>query len=257
VKIFIDTADLRDIREACQWGIIDGLTTNPTLIRHAVEASGDRVDMQNHIEEICRLVPGPVSLEVVSLDASSMVEEACALYRRFNPVAGNVTIKIPVNTSQGSDGESDFEGLKAITALSKLGIPVNATLVMTPEQALLCAKAGATYVSPFMGRVDDYAKHPSAEGSAELDATSPGCRLVEGTVGILRTYRMPCEVIAASVRHPGHVRAAELCGAQIATLPFRVLVEIVRHPKTAEGIRRFCEDVVPEYAGLFSSAAMA
>ena len=257
MKIFIDTADLKEIREACTWGIVDGLTTNPTLIRRAVEAlAGEPVEMEAHIEEICRLVPGPVSLEVASLDGATMVEEATILYKRFNPVAENVVIKIPANTSTGEDDRRDFDGLRAISTLSERGIPVNATLVMTPEQALLCAKAGARYVSPFMGRVDDYEAEQLERAEQEVLTVSPGCVLVEQTVRILRTYALPCEVIAASVRHAGHVRAAALSGAQIATIPFAVLLEIVRHPKTAEGIRRFSDDVVTEYAALFSSRPM-
>ena len=253
MKIFVDTADLTEIREACTWGIVDGLTTNPTLIRRAVEAlAKEPVKMEAHIEEICRLVPGPVSLEVTSLDATSMVEEATILYERFNPVAENVVIKIPANTSTDEGDRRDFDGLRAISTLSARGIPVNATLVMTPEQALLCAKAGARYVSPFMGRVDDYEAKRSEGLQQEGPTLSPGCVLVEQTVQILRAYAFPCEVIAASVRHAGHVRAAGLSGAQIATIPFAVLLDVVRHPKTAEGIRRFSDDIVTEYAALFS-----
>jgi len=253
VRIFIDTADLQEIREACSWGIVDGLTTNPSLIRKAVEARNE-VDIEAYLEEICRIVPGPVSLEVARLDAGDMVAEATGLHERFNPIARNVVIKIPANTSIG-EGGSDFEGLKAITGISRLGIPVNATLVMTPEQALLCAKAGARYVSPFMGRVDDFEVARSDTQQAGLP--SPGERLVHEIVRIFRNYKLDCEVIAASVRHVAHVRAAELAGAGIATVPFPVLLEMVRHPKTAEGIRRFTDDLVPAYSALLSSLSLS
>jgi len=248
MKIFIDTADLHEIREACSWGIVDGLTTNPSLIRRAVEGQ-DGVDIAAHIEEICRIVPGPVSLEVGRLRTEEMVAEAAGLHERFDRISGNVVIKIPANT-RTEEGDPDFEGLKAIAELAGRGIPVNATLIMTPEQALLCAKAGASYVSPFMGRVDDFASAASDAGSS---VPSAGGRLVSETVRILRTYRFECEVIAASVRHVAHIREAELAGAHIATIPFPVLVEMARHPKTSEGIVRFTADLVPSYSQLLST----
>lgn len=253
MRIFIDTAELREIREACSWGIVDGLTTNPTLIRKAVQAR-ESVDIESYIAEICEVVTGPVSLEVGSLDEDTMVQEATRLFQRFNPIRQNVVIKIPTNTST-EDGQPDFEGLKAIKRLSERGVPVNATLIMTPEQALLCAKAGAKYVSPFMGRVDDFQESQTGEKPGEPLAS--GAQLVCDIVRILRNYPLDCEIIAASVRHVGHVRAAETSGAHIATIPFNVLLEMARHPKTAEGIRRFVSDLVPEYAKLLSSLPLA
>jgi len=251
MKIFIDTADLQEIREACTWGIVDGLTTNPSLIRRAVEGQSN-VDIEAHIEEICRLVPGPVSLEVASLGTEAMVAEAVGLHNRFNGIAGNIVIKIPANTSTG-DEEPDFEGLKAICDLARRGIPVNATLVMTPEQALLCAKAGAAYVSPFMGRVDDYA---SRAGDESITAKpSAGSQLVSDIAHIFRTYGFECQIIAASVRHVTHVRDAELAGAHIATIPFSVLLTMARHPKTSEGVLRFTDDLVPSYSELLATLA--
>ena len=243
MQIFIDTADLAEIREACSWGIVDGLTTNPTLIRKAVEGR-DGVDIEAHLEEICRIVPGPVSLEVASLATDDMVAEAVGLFDRFNRVSDHVAIKIPVNTST-DDGAADFEGLKAIAELTRRGIPVNATLIMTPEQALLCAKAGAAYVSPFMGRVDDYTSATAGE-----QPPSAGSQLVMDTARIFRTYSFDCKIIAASVRHIQHVRDAELAGADIATIPFSVLIQMARHPKTSEGVQRFTTDLVPSYSQL-------
>lgn len=160
MKVFIDTAKLREINEALSWGIVDGVTTNPTLLREAIEEEKKKnreVDLESYIGEICRTVGEGkhVSLEVLSQKASGMVKEAQILYEKFNPIAGNVAIKIPVNTSISPE-ISDYEGLRTIKELSKGGIPVNATLVMTPEQGLLAAKAGPAYVSPFAGRVDDF-----------------------------------------------------------------------------------------------------
>ena len=249
MKIFIDTATLPEIREACSWGIVDGLTTNPSLIRRAVEGR-DGVDIEAHLEEICRIVPGPVSLEVGRLESGEMVAEAVGLYDRFSPISNNVVIKIPANTSTGNE-EPDFEGLKAIVELATRGIPVNATLVMTPEQALLCAKAGAKYVSPFMGRVDDHATSQAGTGPSEH--ISAGGRLISDIARIFRTYPSDCEIIAASVRHVAHVRDAALASADIATIPFPVLVEMTRHPKTSEGVRRFTEDLVPSYSKLLET----
>lgn len=154
MKIFIDTADLEEIKSACSWGIIDGATTNPSLIKKAIDKRGGRITMDDYVKEILETVPGPVSLEVIALKADGMVEQAETLYERFSTY-GDVVIKIPINPRM-DEGTLDFDGLKAMKRLSEEGIPTNATLIMTPEQALLAAKAGATYASPFAGRVDDY-----------------------------------------------------------------------------------------------------
>mgnify|MGYP000220987983 FL=1 len=154
MKIFLDTADLDEIKLACSWGVIDGVTTNPSLIKKAVMKRGGKVTMEEYIKEILRVTPGPVSLEVIGLTAEKMVEQAKMLYRKFSPY-GQPVIKIPINPSFG-DENNMFDGLKAIRQLSRDGIPVNATLIMSPEQAILAAKAGATYASPFAGRIDDY-----------------------------------------------------------------------------------------------------
>jgi len=153
MKIFLDTADLDEIKLACSWGVIDGVTTNPSLIKKAVMKRGGKVTMEEYIKEILRITPGPVSLEVIGLTAEKMVEQAKMLYRKFSPY-GQPVIKIPINPSFG-DENNMFDGLKAIRQLSRDGIPINATLIMSPEQAILAAKAGATYASPFAG-IDDY-----------------------------------------------------------------------------------------------------
>ena len=159
MKIFVDTAKLNEIKEAISWGIVDGVTTNPSLIRESAEEekkAGKNVNLESYIGEICSAAGKgrPVSLEVVSLKASEMIEEAQTLYKKFNPIAENVVVKIPINTCT-DQGTIDYDGLEAINKLAKKGIPVNVTLILTPEQALLAAKAGAAYVSPFAGRIDD------------------------------------------------------------------------------------------------------
>lgn len=154
MKIFIDTADLDEIKMACSWGIVDGATTNPSLIKRAVDRRKGKVAMDEYIKEIVKTVPGPVSLEVIALKADEMIEQAETLHEKFSP-HGNVVIKIPINPNM-DERTYDFDGLKAIKKLNMEGIPVNATLIMTPEQALLAAKAGAAYASPFAGRIDDY-----------------------------------------------------------------------------------------------------
>lgn len=161
MKIFIDTAKLDEIKEACSWGIVNGITTNPSLIKKAIvalKAKGENIEMETYIREICETAGEgkPVSLEVISLTREKMIEEAEILYHKFNQVAGNVVIKIPINTYNGEDTTSNYDGLKVISELSEKKIPINVTLIMSPEQALLAAKAGARYASPFAGRIDDY-----------------------------------------------------------------------------------------------------
>jgi transaldolase len=294
MKIFIDTADIDEIKKACSWGIVDGATTNPTLIKQAVDKRGGKISMEDYIKEILNTVPGPVSLEVIALKADEMVEQARLLHRKFSSY-GQVVVKIPINPSMGGD-DLDFDGLKAIKKLSQDEIPTNATLVMTPEQALLAAKAGATYVSPFAGRIDDYIrtmlrvgfkkedyfdycllgkiveekfreelenrKNSVSElyGDASLrqlftmsrdNGILSGVDLVRSIMTIYRNYGFKTQVIAASIRNARQVREVAELGVHIATLPFYVIKEMIQHPKTLEGIRRFTEDVVPSYGRIF------
>lgn len=208
MKLFIDTADVNEIREAASWGIIDGVTTNPSLV-----AKTGR-DFRSVIDEICTIVDGPISAEVVSSDAPGMVEEGERLARMHR----NIYVKVPITA----------EGLKATRVLSHRGVRVNVTLVFSPAQALLAAKAGASFISPFVGRLDD--------------AGHDGMQVIEQIVRILRNYTYPAEVLVASTRNPLHViRAAEL-GAHIATCPFTVLQQLLRHPLTDIGIERFLAD---------------
>ncbi len=208
MKFFIDTADINEIKLAMEMGLIDGVTTNPTLVsktgRPFLEVA----------KEIVETVPGPVSLEVVSLDTQGMVDEA----RQLAKFGDNVVIKIPMTT----------EGLKAVKILSAEGIKTNVTLVFSPLQALLAAKAGATYVSPFVGRLDDIGHD--------------GMELISQVVQIYENYGFETEIIVASVRHPQHVLQAALIGAHIATIPFKVIKQLAKHPLTDIGIERFLED---------------
>ncbi|MGC8816587.1 MAG: transaldolase family protein [Candidatus Hadarchaeum sp.] len=304
MKIFIDTAKVGEIREAISWGIVDGVTTNPSLIREAVEEerkSGKYIDLCSYIEEICRAAgrERPVSLEVISQEADSMVKEARFLYQKFNPVANNVVIKIPINTHTGEKG-TDHEGLAAIKKLEREGIPTNVTLVMTPEQALLAAKAGATYVSPFAGRIDDYIrkkldinfskndyfdfeliqeifksrltktlKLTSEEKISEIycddrirllrangndSGIVSGVECVRKIVNIFRKYNLPTKIIAASVRNARQMRELAETGCDICTAPLSVIRDMLKHPKTEEGVQRFYSDAIKAgYDELFKS----
>jgi len=285
MQIFIDTADLNEIREAYSWGIVDGVTTNPSLIKKAVDRRPG-LSMRDYIRDICRSVEGPVSLEVKGVSTEQMVQEAEMLYERFNPVNGNVVVKVPVSTAM-EDGQPLFEGIRAIKTLEGRGIPTNATLVMTAEQALMAAKAGATYASPFLGRVDDYlrtkldiafdksdyydplcARHLEEQtweeeaSGAELydrlmrsdisdNGIYSGVDLVDSIVTIYDAYGFDTQVIAASVRNARQAREVAEMGVDIATLPFEVIREMLTHPKTLEGMQLFTRDVVPEYEELF------
>jgi transaldolase len=278
MEIYIDSADIDEIRKAKEYGICDGVTTNPSLIRKAVsklKAEGKQVDMEGYVRMICETAGRgkPVSLEVVSLDAEGMVKEAEIIYGKFNPVAGNVVIKIPVSTSC-DDKDNHYEGLKAIRILSRKKIPVNATLVMTPEQALLAGKAGAKYVSPFAGRIDDFIRTKLGEnfgksdyfpqegrhkngGIANDNGIASGVELVRRAKDVLEKYGFATRIIAASLRNARQVREVALAGTDIATVPFDVLEEMVKHPKTFEGVVKFSEDVVPEYLKIFSTEKAA
>ncbi|MBC7363226.1 MAG: fructose-6-phosphate aldolase [Candidatus Aminicenantes bacterium] len=208
MKLFLDTANLQEIKEAASWGILDGVTTNPTL------CARENMPFETLIKEICQVVSGPVSVECISTRAEDIVAEA----RKLNSLAPNLAIKIPVT----------LEGLKATRILSSEGIRVNMTLVFSPSQALLAAKAGAAFVSPFIGRLDDISHH--------------GMELVEQIVTIYENYNFETEIIVASVRHPGHVVEAALIGAHIATVPFSVMEKLVKHPLTDLGIEKFLQD---------------
>lgn len=208
MKLFIDTANVDEIRSAAELGVICGVTTNPSLI-----AKEGKV-FEDVIKEITTIVDGPISAEVVAADAAGMVAEA----RELAKIHKNIVIKIPIT----------LEGLKAVKILSADGIHTNVTLIFSPAQALLAAKAGATYVSPFIGRLDDISDN--------------GMHVIEDIAEIFDIHGIKTEIIAASVRGPQDVTDAAKCGAHIATVPYKVILQMIRHPLTDNGIERFIKD---------------
>jgi len=270
MKLFIDSADIDEIKEAKSYGILDGVTTNPSLIKKAVtkHTKGRKLNMESYIKAILKVCRGlPVSLEVIGNTYEDMMREGIILYKKFNPVARNVIIKIPVNPCMEESCTKSSEGIKAIKSLSKRGIPINCTLIFTPEQALLAAKAGAKFVSPFAGRIDDYIREINRikfdkkdyfpedgfkKGQKILDDNGivSGIDLVAACVEIFETYKIKSEVLAASLRNTRQFREAAEAGAHIATVPLSVIKKLLDHPKTMEGMKAFTRDIVPEYANL-------
>jgi len=208
MKFFIDTANVQEIKKASSWGILDGVTTNPSL---AAKEGKNFVEL---LKEICSVVPGPVSAEVVSTTTEEMVKEG----RELSRIAKNITVKIPCIAA----------GIPAIKALSSEGIPINTTLIFSPTQALIAAKAGATYVSPFVGRLDDI--------------SFVGMEVVRQIRIIFDNYDFPTQILAASIRNPVHVVEAALAGSDIATMPFSVIEALVKHPLTDVGLKKFLDD---------------
>ena len=208
MQLFLDTANLDEIREAASWGVISGVTTNPSLV------AKERKNFRALVKEIASIVPGPISAEVLSDQASDMIPEA----RELSRIAENIVVKIPMTK----------EGLKAVKVLSGEGIKTNVTLVFSASQGLLACLAGATYVSPFVGRMDD--------------VSNEGMDVVEDLVVAIGNYGLPTKVIAASIRHPMHVVEAARVSAHIATVPFKVLEQMLHHPLTDIGIKRFKDD---------------
>jgi transaldolase len=278
MRLFLDTARLEEIKEAVSWNIIDGVTTNPSLIGQAILSlrhSESRPDIESYIKKILAQVGRmcPVSLEIPGVAADEMIAQGMALHEKFNQVAGNVVIKVPVCTVTPGGAGRPFDGLAAIQALADEKVPVNATLIFTPEQALLAAKAGAEYVSLFVGRVDDRIRAGASIAASREEyfpaggmrcATDPECiladhglvsgvNLVERTVEIFEQYEIECEVIASSLRNAIQVREVAEAGADIASMSFTILKSMILHPGTAEGIEGFARDLVPEYLDLFPS----
>ena len=208
MKFFIDTANIDEIKEAQSMGMVDGVTTNPSLI------AKEGRDFEEVIREICEIVDGPISAEVVSTDTGGMIDEA----RKLSKIHANIVVKIPMLV----------DGLKATRILAEEGIKTNVTLVFSPLQALMAAKAGATYVSPFIGRLDDISQE--------------GLLLVEQIVEIYGNYAFDTEIIVASIRNPLHVLESALMGADIATIPFSVLRKLAAHPMTDKGLKAFLDD---------------
>ncbi|MDQ0243619.1 transaldolase [Bacillus fengqiuensis] len=208
MKIFIDTANVSDIKKAHDLGILSGVTTNPSLV------AKEGVDFKERIKEICTITDGSVSAEVLSLNAEGMIEEGKELAK----IAPNVTIKVPMTT----------DGLKAVSAFTKMGIKTNVTLIFSPNQALLAARAGASYVSPFLGRLDDIGHN--------------GIELIKTIRKVFDLHNIHTEIIAASIRHPLHAQQAALAGAHIGTMPYAVVEQMTKHPLTESGIEQFLFD---------------
>jgi transaldolase len=208
MKIFIDTANIEMIKEINSWGILDGVTTNPSLI------AKEKTDLRTCVKKISEIVDGPISAEAISMDSEGMIKEG----RELSKIHYNINVKLPMCV----------ESLKATKVLSSEGINVNMTLIFSVQQALLAAKAGARYVSPFVGRLDDIGQN--------------GSEMLAQLVSVFRNYDFDTEVIAASIRHPVHVAEAAMIGADIATIPYDILKKMVSHPKTDEGIKLFLAD---------------
>lgn len=208
MKLFIDTANIEEIKIANQLGAICGVTTNPTLI------AKEKRDFKATIKEIAQIVDGPISAEVISLESDKMVKEAIEL-ASIHP---NIVIKVPITT----------EGLKTVKILSDEGIETNVTLIFSVSQALIAARSGATYVSPFIGRLEDNGIN--------------GINVVREIAEVFKTHNIKTEIIAASIRHPNHVVNAALAGAHIATVPYKILTQMTEHPLTNDGIKKFLKD---------------
>ena len=214
MKFFVDTAELDDIREAHAMGVLDGVTTNPSLMRKASQRAGRPLDFHQHIHDICEMVEGDVSAEVTAVSFEGIMDQGRALAA----IHERVVVKVPLI----------LDGIKAINAFRHEGIRVNCTLCFSPMQALIAAKAGATYISPFLGRVDDI--------------SSDGMKLLEDIVIIYSQYRYPTQVLAASIRHPMHVVEAARMGAHVATMPLGVIKKLLKHPLTDRGLEQFLSD---------------
>ncbi len=212
MKLFIDTANVEEIRKANDLGVICGVTTNPSLI------AKEGRDFQEVVKEITTIVDGPISAEVISMESKAMVEEAKELIRNIDPEMKNIVIKIPLCE----------EGLKAVKILSAMGVRTNVTLIFSAAQALLAARAGATYVSPFVGRLDDIGME--------------GINLISEIAEIFAIHNIETEIIAASIRMPTHVTACAAAGADIATVPYKVIMQMLKHPLTDAGIEKFLKD---------------
>ncbi len=208
MKFFIDTANVDEIREVASWGVLAGVTTNPSLV------AKEGRDFKQVLREILEIVDGPISAEVISLKADEMVEEA----RQYYEMHENIVIKLPMTD----------EGLKACARLSSKGVKTNMTLIFNPNQALLCARAGATFVSPFVGRLDDI--------------STDGIQLIRDVAEIFDLHGLDTEIISASIRHPQHVVESAKAGAHIATIPYKVFKQMLKHPLTDAGIERFLKD---------------
>jgi len=269
MKIFLDSANIEEIKEVLY--LIDGVTTNPSLIKKAVERykkKDKNLDLEKYIKQILKICKGkPVSLEVIGTTYKEMTEEGLILYKKFNPTAKNVYVKIPVNPCLKESCPVSSDGIKAIKFLSSKKIPVNCTLVFTPAQAMLAAKAGAKFISPFTGREDDYIRELNRIKFDKKDyypkdgfkkgkkiiqdkGIVSGVDLIKKTKEIFIKQKTKSEILAASIRNKTQFREVALAGADIVTVPYKVIKQLLGHHKTVEGMKGFVRDIVPEYAKL-------
>lgn len=265
MKLFIDTADIEEIKHAFSSGIVDGITTNPSLLKKASKKYGG--DIAKYIDEVLKVAKtSPVSLEVDGGSADEMYHQAKNLYKRFSKRSNHVVIKIPIDSTLDKTHPFHLAGLKTIKRLSEEKIPVNVTLIFTPEQALLAAKAGAKYVSPFCGRIDDLLRKKGKgskkdsyyplEGITKKGVTISdegvvsGVDLVAQIVDIFSVHNISTEVLAASIRNKRQVRECALVGCDIATISPSLIEEMLKHEKTREGMNKFTDDIPKEYREL-------
>lgn len=264
MKLFLDSAQIEEIETAMNFGLIDGITTNPSLLKKAAQ-SHEGMDLELYLKKILKIMKDkPVSLEVKCCSAKDMYDQAMHLWNTFKTKDNNVIIKIPINPTTNSAAPINFEGFRVIKKLADQGIPVNTTLIFTPEQALLAAKAGSKYVSPFCGRIDDKIRqdHNITFGKKDYfpsygwneggniiqdEGIISGVDLVEQIKTIFKNFDIKSEIIAASMRNARQVREVALVGSDIATASFSTIEELTTHPKTIEGMVSFVHDTVPEY----------
>ncbi len=271
MKIFIDSADLEEIRELIKNDLIDGVTTNPSLIKKEADRlkiNNEKLGLEQYLKEILKITKGKrVSLEVAGLNYNQIIKEALILYKKFNPVSKNVYIKIPVDPCLEYKCSYEADGIKAINFLSKKRIPINCTLIFTPEQAYLAAKAGANIVSPFAGREDDYLREMArikfkkgdyfpANGIKKLNkilsdnGIISGVDLIKQCKILFSIQKIKAEILASSIRNARQFREIALVGADIATMPYDIIISLLRHHKTTEGIKQFTKDATKEYKGI-------
>ena len=290
MQLYLDSAKLDEIKKLSSLGLIHGVTTNPSLIKIAAESMPDKPDLESYIKELQKAFYGPLSVEVISTDRQSMYREAMLIKEKFGMHNNNVVVKIPICTAKEMDDKNWDSGLEIIKSLSLQNIPVNTTLVLSPSQALLAANAGAKYVSPFAGRLDDYlvkAYFPgtkrsksdyfpregmTASNSKDVgtaiqrvihglpnyvndDGTVSGVHLVGRIVTVLKNSNLDCKVLAASLRNPRQVVEMAEVGADIATVDYNTIVAMAMHQVSCDGIRRFAQDTIEEYRKLFTASS--
>jgi transaldolase len=271
MKLFLDSADIEEIKKVKSYGILEGVTTNPSLIKKAAEKHKIK-NLETYIKKllkICKTIP--VSLEVIGTDYKEMVREGKILHKKFNKVSKNVYVKIPINPCLKKSCSMKSDGIKAIQTLHKLKIKINCTLIFTPEQANFAAKAGANYVSPFVGREDDYLREMARikfeksdyfpkdgfknhKKMLEDNGLVSGVDLIKKINKNFKRSKTKTKILAASIRNQKQLRECEDAGANIATVPFPVIEKLISHPKTLEGMKKFTKDIVPEYKKMFKKS---